>query len=89
MSNTNSKLDILQQLMVLTMEECGELIQRCSKCLRKDEYYDDEKLLEEVGDVYTMIELMHEFDIISWSDVEERVKVKRAKLKKWSSLVDE
>ena len=50
---------------------------------------DDKKLLEEVGDVYTMIELMHEFDIISWSDVEERVKVKRAKLKKWSSLVNE
>ena len=82
-------LDRLQQLMVLTMEECGELIQRCSKCLRKGKYYDDKKLLEEVGDVYTMIELMHEFDIISWGDVEERVKVKRAKLKKWSSLVDE
>ena len=56
--------------------------------IRKDKYYDDKKLLEEVGDVYTMIELMHEFDIISWSDVEERVKVKRAKLKKWSNLVD-
>ena len=84
-----NNLDTLQQLMVLTMEECGELIQRCSKCIRKDKYYDDKKLLEEVGDVYTMIELMHEFDIISWNDVEERVKVKRAKLKKWSSLVDE
>ena len=89
MSNTNSKLDTLQQLMIITMEECGELIQRCSKWLRKNEYYDDKKLLEEVGDVYTMIELMHEFDIISWNDVEERVKFKRNKLKKWSSLVNE
>ena len=84
-----NNLDTLQQLMILTMEECGELIQRCSKCLRKSKYYDDKKLLEEVGDVYTMIELMQEFDIISWNDVEERVKVKRAKLKKWSSLINE
>jgi hypothetical protein len=36
-----------------------------------------------------MFELMHEFDIISWTDVEERVKVKRDKLKKWSNLINE
>ena len=89
MSANEKKLDTLQQLMIITMEECGELIQRCSKCLRKNEYYDDKKLLEEVGDVYTMFELMQELDVISWSDVEERVKVKRAKLKKWSSLINE
>ena len=77
---TTNKLDTLQQLMVLTMEECGELIQRCSKCIRKDKYYDDKKLLEEVGDVYTMIELMHECDIImldnmSPEQVKEAVKI--------------
>jgi hypothetical protein len=33
-----------------------------------------------------MIELMHEYDLISWSDIEERVKVKKKKLKRWSSL---
>ena len=89
MSNTNSKLDTLQQLMIITMEECGELIQRCSKCLRKNEYYDDKKLLEEVGDVYTMIELMHEYDLVSWDEIEERVIIKKDKLKKWSNLIGE
>jgi len=84
-----NNLDTLQELMIITMEECGELIQQCSKSLRCDEYYNNKKLIKEIGDVYTMIELMHEFDIISWNDVEERVKVKRAKLKKWSNLIGE
>ena len=85
-----NKLDTQQQLFVIMMEECGELIQQCSKLLRQQDYesdYNREKLVEEVGDVYTMIELMHEFDIISWNDIEERVKVKREKLKQWSDLI--
>ena len=41
----------LQELLTITMEECGELIQQCSKAIRCDDYYDNEKLIEEVGDV--------------------------------------
>ena len=36
MSQMN-KLDQRQQLMVVTMEECGELVQACSKILRRQE----------------------------------------------------
>ena len=79
--------DAMQELMVLTMEECGELIQECSKSLRKDNYLQNKNLKDELGDVYAMIELMHEFDIVSWEELEERVKVKREKLKKWSRLI--
>ena len=82
-------MDARTQLMVIMMEECGELIQACSKALRKDEFYDNKNLIEEVGDVYTMIELMHDFDMVSWTDIEERMKVKRKKLSKWSDLVME
>ena len=82
-------MDARTQLMVIMMEECGELIQACSKALRKDNFYDNKNLIEEVGDVYTMIELMHDFDMISWIDIEERMKVKRKKLSKWSDLVME
>ena len=78
----------LEELMVVTMEECGELIQACSKAIRRDKYYDNKKILEEVGDVMCMLELMHEFDLFSWDDVDARVEVKREKLKKWSNLVD-
>ena len=79
--------DKLQELMTITMEECGELIQQCSKAIRCDNYHDNEKLTEEVGDVMCMLELLHEYDLISWEDVYERVEVKKKKLKKWSNLL--
>ena len=82
-------MDARTELMVIMMEECGELIQACSKALRKDDFYDNQQLIEEVGDVYTMIEIMHDFDMISWNDIEDRVKEKRIKLSKWSSLIEE
>lgn len=78
----------LQELLTITMEECGELIQACSKAIRCDDYHDNKKLLEEVGDVMCMIELLHEYDLISYNDVEDRVKVKKEKLKKWSRLYE-
>jgi NTP pyrophosphatase (non-canonical NTP hydrolase) len=83
------RMDNLQELMTIMMEECGELIQQCSKSIRSDNYYDNKKLTEEVGDVMCMIDLLHEYDIISWTDIDERVLEKKEKLKKWSSLYDE
>lgn len=85
----------LQQLMVISMEECGELTQRCSKIIRKfetvDEVTDKEraKLLEEAGDVYAMLQLMIRNDLFSYYELECRAKVKHSKLKLWSNLLDE
>tara|TARA_A100001011_G_scaffold313528_1_gene331415 strand:+ start:264 stop:512 length:249 start_codon:yes stop_codon:yes gene_type:complete len=78
----------LQELLTITMEECGELIQACSKAIRCDTFYDNDKLLEEVGDVQQMIELLHDYDLISWEDVQIRMKLKKEKLKKWSKLYE-
>ena len=50
--------DALLQLMVITMEECGELVQACSKAIRKDNHRDNQLLKEEIGDVYAMIQLL-------------------------------
>ena len=80
------EIDARQQLMVITMEECGELIQECSKNLRRAEIFDRENFKNEVGDVMCMIELLVEWDVISWAEIEERVKLKRNKLSKWSEL---
>ena len=80
------EIDARQQLMVITMEECGELIQECSKNLRRAEIFDRENFKNEVGDVMCMIELLVEWDVISWAAIEERVKIKRNKLSKWSEL---
>ena len=81
-------MDKLQELLIITMEECGELIQECSKSIRKKDYYGNERLTEEVGDVMCMIELLHEYDLISWTDIDERVFEKKKKLKKWSDLIE-
>ena len=84
------ELDTRQQLLVVTMEECGELIQSCSKLLRRAELYSDgqyvKNLKEELGDVYAMIDLFVEHDVVSWTEIEERRNYKRKKLSKWSDL---
>jgi NTP pyrophosphatase (non-canonical NTP hydrolase) len=69
------------------MEECGELIQECSKSIRKNHYYNNRELTEEVGDVMCMIELLVEYDIISQTNIDERVFEKKKKLLKWSNLL--
>ena len=85
------KLDARQELLVITMEECGELIHACSKALRRGELfqYSDsvQNLKKEVGDVYTMIDLLVEWDVLSWDEIEEQRNIKREKLKKWSDLI--
>jgi NTP pyrophosphatase (non-canonical NTP hydrolase) len=84
---------ILQQLMCITMEECGELTQRCSKMMRKFTTIEDAtedqrvKLLEEAGDVLCMIELMVEHGLLTNEELDVRVNVKRKKLKQWSTLI--
>ena len=85
--NEMKELDARQQLMVLTMEECGELIQECSKNLRRGELFDRQAFKDEVGDVYTMIDLLVEWDVLSWTEIEERRETKRNKLSKWSDLL--
>ena len=90
----NSPIKKLQQLMVITAEECGELTQRCSKVIRKFKHIEDitdaerEKLLEEVGDVYCMINLMTEHGVLDWKHIYARSSAKEEKLKKWSKLID-
>jgi NTP pyrophosphatase (non-canonical NTP hydrolase) len=85
------KLDARQELLVITMEECGELIHACSKALRRGELYENSdsqlNLKQEVGDVYTMIDLLVEWDVLSWTEIEEQRNIKREKLKKWSDLI--
>ena len=83
------ELDERQQLLVITMEECGELIQECSKNLRRGEFYDRDTFKNEVGDVYAMIELLVEWDVLSWDEIENRRDEKRKKLSKWSDLIGE
>ena len=85
-------LDARQELLVITMEECGELIQACSKALRRGELFahsdSETELKQELADVQAMINLMVEWDVLSWTEIENGVERKRNKLARWSKLVD-
>ena len=82
------QMDKLQELLTITMEECGELIQACSKAIRCDDFHNNQKLIEEIGDVQCMIDLIHEYDLVSLDEINSQVGVKKQKLKKWSSLYE-
>ena len=81
--------DKLQELLTITMEECGELIQACSKAIRCDDYYRNEKLIQEIGDVQCMIDLIRQYDLVSLTEINNQVNIKEKKLKKWSSLFED
>jgi NTP pyrophosphatase (non-canonical NTP hydrolase) len=82
------------ELLTITMEECAEVVQACSKLIRfgPDSEYNGQNALEslekELGDLWCMIELMHENDMISWTRMDEYASEKRKKLQKWSNLFE-
>lgn len=82
---TNKKLDERDELMVILMEECAEVAVEASKLIRFG-YDKSESLESEVGDLMCMFNLLHEHDLINWSNVEMCADAKREKLKKWSNL---
>ena len=82
----NTKLDYNTELMLITMEECGELVEACSKAVRSEDYTID-RLTEEAGDVLCMIELMKDRGILSDRELNNRIQTKKMKLMKWSNLI--
>tara|TARA_R100000951_G_C2610945_1_gene171218 strand:+ start:448 stop:741 length:294 start_codon:yes stop_codon:yes gene_type:complete len=95
LKQTETPINTLQQLMAITAEECGELTQVCMKYLRRYENIEQveekwkQKLLEEVGDVYCMIDLLLDHGFIDEDLVYQRAQIKREKLKTWSTLVND
>ena len=87
-------MDRIEHLLVITMEECGELIQVCSKALRKRDTNGGQipdialqKLTAEAADVRAMIYLMHRHGLITTEGIESGMNKKLEKLKTWSELV--
>ena len=80
-------MEKLTELMIITMEECGELTQACSKVLRtnfKDHALQD--LKQEVADVVCMIELMKKNGLVNDSDIVQGIQNKMEKLEIYSNL---
>ena len=73
--------------MIITMEECGELTQACSKVLRTD-FRDHalQDLKQEVADVVCMIELMKKNGLVNDADIVQGIQNKMEKLEIYSNL---
>jgi NTP pyrophosphatase (non-canonical NTP hydrolase) len=83
-----------EEILRITQEECGEVIQIISKCCRfgidnehlKAGEINRKLLAEEAGDLLCMIDLMMEFEILNVNDVHHAQVGKRRKLKEWSTI---
>lgn len=85
-----SEFNRFDEVLIITMEECGELIQACSKVMRtknKQKKYIN-NLKDEVGDVVAMIEIMKQYHLITQEEIDQRVAVKREKLQQWSNIFE-
>ena len=83
----NDKLDYNTELLVITMEECGEMIEACSKAIRCEDYVDNDRLIEEVGDVLCMIDIMVDMGLLRERDLNNRIQLKKMKLLQYSNLL--
>ncbi len=87
--------DKQREILVITQEECAEVIQEISKIFRfgidqqhKDGMMHREKLEQEVGDVLCMINLLTAHGVIRPEAVTQAVENKSTKLKQWSKIYD-
>jgi NTP pyrophosphatase (non-canonical NTP hydrolase) len=80
-------MDHTNELMTILMEECAELTVAASKIIRFGDSKENLlRLQEEVGDVMCMLNLLHEYDMVSWVDVDQQADRKYEKLKMFSDL---
>jgi NTP pyrophosphatase (non-canonical NTP hydrolase) len=87
-NKVNEILDILQ-------EECGEVIVAISKCRRfgmensyKDGGTQREHLIQELGDVTLLIELLKAHKVFTEAELHEAQVRKSQKLTKWSTIYE-
>lgn len=87
-ARTNEILDLLQ-------EECAEVIQAISKCRRfgldnqhKSDKTQREELVQEIGDVSLLIELLHAYQLFTEQELHGAKISKSHKLTKYSRIYE-
>lgn len=79
--------DSATELLTILQEECAEVIVEISKVKRFGQTYDNvQRLTKEVGDLVCMIEMLQEWQVVSYSEVETAREQKIEKLRIWSDL---
>jgi len=73
------------EILVVLMEECSEVIQEASKLIRFNDT-DQDRIEKEIGDLICMIEILGQKGIIDTSVLVDHMNAKRDKLKTWSNI---
>lgn len=74
------------ELLLVLMEECAEVQQEASKLMRFPTNSATE-LEKEIGDLLCMIDLLHKWDYIRWTEIEKQAHRKQEKLMKFSHFM--
>lgn len=83
-------MNVDEELLVITMEECSEVAKACSKLIRfGNEDFCTDDLQKEIGDLICLFDMMSEREWISWDKVHEQACKKQEKLKIWSNLCED
>jgi NTP pyrophosphatase (non-canonical NTP hydrolase) len=80
--------DKVKEALVITQEECAEVIQVISKIFRFGLDENDHRLEDEIGDLLCMIELLVNLGVVKPNKLDLAKRVKAEKLKKWSKLYE-
>lgn len=87
--------EVEKEVLLIAQEECAEVTQAISKVFRfgldgeHNGASNRERLTEEVGDLFCMIQLMIETGIINIDEVDNASRNKKEKLQKWSNIFNE
>jgi NTP pyrophosphatase (non-canonical NTP hydrolase) len=83
---TNHNMTAEHELLQLLQEECAEVIQAASKCIRFGDKDNQFHLEKEIGDLFCILDIMHRFDMFSLTKAESYYEEKYEKLKKYTNL---
>ena len=81
-----NELTDLNELLLVLMEECAEVQVEASKIMRFPSN-NCQQLEKELGDLYAMINILQEWDLVSWDNIEYQSLRKREKLKQFSHFM--
>jgi len=85
--------DKQKEILIITQEECAEVIQSISKIFRfgidnvhKSGITQRENFEKEVGDLMAMIDLLDQYQLIDKTKVDHAIQEKKDKLEIWSNI---
>ncbi|CAB4130121.1 NTP pyrophosphohydrolase MazG, putative catalytic core [uncultured Caudovirales phage] len=84
----------LQEILIITQEECAEVIQAISKCFRFGDVSNEQvgslnnrdRVEKEIGDVLAMIDCLVDSGFVDAASLEEAKAAKKEKLRVWSTI---